>query len=30
MLFGAEVTVGCKVNTKQINKVGAEFIILKC
>ena len=30
MLYGAEVAVCSEINTKQINTVWAECIILKC
>ena len=30
MLYGAEVTVCCETNTKRMNTVWAERIILKC
>jgi len=30
MLYGAEVAVYSEINTKQINTVWAECIILKC
>jgi len=29
MLYGVEVAVGSEINTKQINTVWVEFIILK-